>query len=336
MPFAVRRAWPQCIRSPPAGAHGPEEKLLRICSLLPSATEIVFALGMGDALVAVTHECDYPPQAAAIPRVTSTNIPPGISSGQIDAAVSATLETTGSLYELDLPLLEKLRPNLILTQRLCDVCAVSFDRVEAAVKGLASHPTILNLEPHSLGDILDNIRTVGKAVGNESAATRVVGGLERRIDVVRQKAKSISRRPRAFCMEWVNPPFSGGHWMKELVEIAGGRDDLSNHHRPSRRIEWKEVIEFSPEIVVLTCCGFNLERCRAEGDTLRKFEGFNDLPAAKAGRVFATDGSSYFSRPGPRIVDSLEILAHLIHPQYFSAPPLAEAYSQINLVRARS
>jgi iron complex transport system substrate-binding protein len=309
---------------------------LRICSLLPSATEIVFALGMGDALVAVTHECDYPPQTAAIPRVTSSNIPPGISSGEIDAAVSATLEATGSLYELDLPMLEKLRPDLILTQRLCDVCAVSYDRVQEAVNGLPSHPTVLNLEPHSLGDILGNIRTVGKAVGIEAAATRVVGGLERRIDAVRQKTKTISRRPRVFCMEWVNPPFSGGHWMRELVEIAGGRDELSNHHRPSRRIEWNEVIDFSPEIIVLTCCGFNLERCKAEGDTLREFEGFSKLPAATSGRVFATDGSSYFSRPGPRIVDSLEILAHLVHPELFSAPALAEAYSQINLVRAES
>ena len=306
---------------------------MRICSLLPSATEIVYALGQGEALVAVTHECDYPDQTAAIPRVTRTNIPAGISSDQIDAVVTSTLETTGSLYELDLPLLEKLKPDLILTQRLCDVCAVSFDRVQDAAKSLSSQPTVLNLEPHSLDDILRNIQTVGHALGCQAAAEIVVGALERRIDVVRQKTKSLLRRPRVFCMEWVNPPYCGGHWMKELAEIAGGRDDLSHLHRPSYRIEWSKVIEFSPEVIVMTCCGFSLERCKSEGDILAKFAGVCDLPAVKAGRVFATDGSSYFSRPGPRIVDSLEILAHLIHPELFNPPPLSGAFSSIDLAR---
>src|SRR5579859_1696181 len=181
---------------------------------------------MGGSLVAVTHECDYPAGASTIPRVTRTNIPDGISSDKIDAMVTSTLETTGSLYELDLPLLEKLKPDLILTQRLCDVCAVSFDRVQDAARSLPSQPAVLNLEPHSLADILKNIQTVGKALGREAAADSVVGALERRIDAVRQKTKSLSKRPRVFCMEWVNPPYCGGHWMKELVDIAGGRDDL--------------------------------------------------------------------------------------------------------------
>ena len=306
---------------------------MRICSLLPSATEIVFALGMGGDLVAVTHECDYPAETAAIPRITRSNIPDGISSDKIDAVVSSTLETTGSLYELDLPLLEELKPDLILTQRLCDVCAVSFDRVQAAARSLPSQPTVLNLEPHSLQDILGNIQTVGKAVGREGAADSVVGALERRIDCVRQKTKNLSHRPRVFCMEWVNPPYCGGHWMKELAEIAGGRDELSNLHRPSYRIEWSKVIDFSPEVIVMTCCGFNLNRCKSEGDILVKYAGFGELPAVKAGRVFATDGSSYFSRPGPRIVDSLEILAHLIHPELFAPPPVSGAFSSIDLTR---
>jgi len=306
---------------------------VRICSLLPSATEIVFALGMGGDLVAVTHECDYPAETAAIPRITRSNIPDGISSDQIDAVVSSTLETTGSLYELDLPLLEELEPDLILTQRLCDVCAVSFDRVQAAARSLPSQPAVLNLEPHSLDDILKNIQTVGKAVGREGAANKLVGDLERRIDFVRQTTKNLSHRPRVFCMEWVNPPYCGGHWMKELAEIAGGRDELSNLHRPSYRIEWNKVIDFSPETIVMTCCGFNLDRCKSEGDILAKFSGVSELPAVKAGRVFATDGSSYFSRPGPRIVDSLEILAHLIHPELFPPPHLSGAFSSIDLTR---
>ncbi|MHB8654919.1 MAG: cobalamin-binding protein [Terriglobia bacterium] len=306
---------------------------MRICSLLPSATEIVYALGMGEDLVAVTHECDYPAGTAALPRVTRTNIPDGISSDKIDAMVTSTLETTGSLYELDLPLLEKLNPDLILTQRLCDVCAVSFDRVQDAARSLPSQPVVLNLEPHSLADILKNIQTVGKALGREAAADSVVVALESRIDAVRQKTKNLARRPRVFCMEWVNPPYCGGHWMKELVDIAGGRDDLSNLHRPSYRIEWSKVIDYSPEIIVMTCCGFNLARCKSEGNLLANFESVDDLPAVKAGRIFATDGSSYFSRPGPRIVESLEILAHLIHPELFAPPPMPGAFSVIDFTR---
>ncbi len=306
---------------------------MRICSLLPSATEIVYAIGMGESLVAVTHECDYPPETSNIPRVTRTDIPPGISSDQIDAAVSSTLETTGSLYELDMPLLETLRPDIILTQRLCDVCAVSFDRVQEAVQELPSRPAVLNLEPHSLDNILNNILTVGKAVGSEASAESAVSALKRRIDVVRRKTKGLSHRPRVFCVEWVNSPYCGGHWMKELVEIAGGHDGLADLDRPSHRVDWDRVTNFSPEVIVLTCCGFSLERCKSEGDLLAKYEGVHALPAVRAGRVFATDGSSYFSRPGPRIVDSLEVLAHLIHPELFPPPPMAGAFSLIDLSR---
>jgi len=286
---------------------------MRIVSLLPSATEITFALGLGKALVGVTHECDYPPEALRIPKVTRSYIPTGVSSQEIDARVSAGLQSQGSLYELDLDRLEQLRPTLILTQRLCDVCAVSYDRVQEATQGLACHPQVLNLEPNSLTDVLRNIREVAQAAGCESAAPEVIASLERRIEAVRTKTQPLSTRPRVFCMEWVEPPYCGGHWMKELVEIAGGRDDLANHHRPSCRIEWHRVLEFFPEVLVLTCCGYTLSRVEQEAETLAAFEGFAGLPAVKAGRVFATDGSAYFSRPGPRLVESLEILAHLIH-----------------------
>ena len=308
---------------------------MRVCSLLPSATEIVFALGMGPSLVGVTHECDYPAETAGIPKVTRSHIPPGSSSAEIDAAVSSTLGAEGSLYELDLPLLERLQPDLILTQRLCDVCAVSFDRVQEAVKSLASRPAVMNLEPHSLADILDNIRAVGRACGSNAAAERAVEALRRRIDAVRRKTETVRSRPRVFSMEWVDPPYCGGHWMKELVEIAGGRDDLANLHKPSYRIEWRRVLEFAPEVIVLTCCGFGLERVAQEGEILATFEGFSELPATKAGRIFATDGSSYFSRPGPRIVDSLEILAHLLHPELFAAPPYPGAFRTLGVPRAR-
>lgn len=292
---------------------------------------MVFALGMGHCLVGVTHECDYPPEASRIPKVTRSNVPPGIPSEQIDAAVTSSLETLGSLYELDIPLLERLRPDLILTQRLCDVCAVSFDRVQEAVRELASHPKVLNLEPHSLEDILDNVRTVGRAMDSGESAEEFVARLRQRIDAVWEKTRRTCYRPRVFCMEWVNPPYCGGHWMKEMVEIAGGRDDLAHHRRPSYRIDWKRVLDFAPEVIVLTCCGFNLERCEQEREVLARFEGLHALPAARTGRIFATDGSAYFSRPGPRIVDSLEILAHLIHPETFPAPPFSRAFAALDL-----
>lgn len=306
---------------------------MRICSLLPSATEIVFALGQGSSLVGVTHECDFPAEAAQIPKVTRSNIPDGFSSAEIDLAVTKSLIELGTLYELDLPLLGRLQPDLVLTQRLCDVCAVSYDRVQEAALSLPSNPEVLNLEPHSLGDILENIVTVGRALGIEAGAVRVRDGLQGRIDAVREKSAKASYRPRVFLMEWVDPPFRGGHWMKELVEYAGGRDDLAVLHRPSSRVEWERVRAFAPEVIVLTCCGFNLARCAREGEILAKMEGARDLPALNSGRVYATDGSAYFSRPGPRIVESLEILAHLIHPEIFDPPQLPAAWARLDLAR---
>lgn len=307
---------------------------VRICSLLPSATEIVCALGAQDQLVAVTHECDFPFSVASIPKVTRSNIPSHFTSAEIDSAVRANLDSSGSLYELDLRALEELQPDLIITQRLCDVCAVAYDQVQAAAAALTSHPQVLNLEPSSLSDILDCVRLVGDAIGRPEAAGALISSLQHRIDSVRTKTRQIQPRPRIFCMEWVDPPFCGGHWMKELVELAGGNDALAVAGRPSRCIEWQRVLEYSPEVIVLTCCGFNLYRCAAEAEILANFEGFRALPAAQTGRIFATDGSAYFSRPGPRIVDSLEILAHIIDPESFPAPLLADAFSRVGLPRA--
>jgi iron complex transport system substrate-binding protein len=307
---------------------------MRICSLLPSATEIVFALGMGRSLVGVTHECDFPPEAAAIPRVTRSHIPPGAASREIDSLVSSTLESQRSLYELDLPLLESLKPELILTQRLCDVCAVSYDRVQEAAKRLPSRPRVLNLEPHSLDDIFCNIRLVAEATGSERAAEALVRRMRERVAAVRDKTSEAPLR-RVFCMEWVDPPYCGGHWMKELVEIAGGRDDLAVLNQPSYRIKWKRVLEFCPEVIVLTCCGFDLARCEREGEILAEYEGALELPAIQLGCVFATDGSQFFSRPGPRIVESLEILAHLIHPDLCPAPPIENAFRALDLIPAK-
>jgi iron complex transport system substrate-binding protein len=304
---------------------------MRICSLLPSATEIVFALGAERSLIGVTHECDYPYQATQIRKVTRSKIPATLSSGEIDSAVSSTLDAVGSIYDLDMDFLETLQPDVVLTQRLCNVCAVSFDDVVQAVESLKSRPTVLNLEPTSLADILANICTVGQAISREPEAEAFVQSLQLRIDVIRNKTKYLLSRPRVLCLEWVDPLYCGGHWMKELVEIAGGTDNFSNHKRPSHRLNWEHVLEVRPEIIVLTCCGFGLDRCAQEGHILARLEGVHELPATKSGRVFATDGSAYFSRPGPRIVESLEILAHLIHPDIFPPPPLSNAFSRLDL-----
>src|SRR5487761_24420 len=187
-----------------------------------------------------------------------------------------------AVFAIGMPLLESLRPDLILTQRLCDVCAVSFDRVQEAVKSLPSRPEVLNLEPRSLDDIFENIRQVAAAAGESDAAAKLINSLRARVEAVRAKTRSLEKRPRVLCMEWVNPPYCGGHWMKELVEIAGGRDDLSNHRRPSYRIDWNQVLEFAPEVIVLTCCGFDLHRCMQEAEILATFKGVLGLPAAKA------------------------------------------------------
>jgi iron complex transport system substrate-binding protein len=311
---------------------------MRICSLLPSATEMVFALGMGDSLVGITHECDYPPEALRIPHVTRSNIPEGLSSDEIDRMVSSNLATQGTLYELDQRLLDELAPDLILTQRLCDVCAVAYDKVQEVAHSLSSHPKVVNLEPHELEDILLNIKTVGSLIGAEDRASELVGSLRQRIAAIEEKTKSLAShlRPRVFCMEWVNPPYCGGHWMKTLVELAGGVDELARAGRPSTRIEWERVLEFSPEVMVLTCCGYKLPRVIQEAETLARYPGFHDLPAAKANRVFATNGSDYFSRPGPRIIDSLEILAHLVHPEIFPAPPIPPHRAKTRRVGAPS
>ncbi len=306
---------------------------MRICSLLPSATEIVFALKAEQSLIGVAHECDYPYEATQICKITRSKIPADFSSREIDLTVSSTLDAAGSIYELDLDLLETLQPDLVLTQRLCNVCAVSFDDVVQAVESLKSRPRVINLEPNSLADILASICTVGEAIGRESEAETLVHSLQLRIDAIRSKTKYLLTKPRVLCLDWVDPPYCGGHWMKELVEIAGGIDNFSNHRRPAHRLNWQRVLELSPELIVLTCCGFGLDRCAAEGHILARLEAVRELPATKSGRIFATDGSAYFSRPGPRIVESLEILAHLIHPNIFPAPPLAKAFSRLDFLR---
>lgn len=309
---------------------------MRIVSLLPSTTEIAFALGLGDQVVAVTHECDFPPEARTLPVITGSALDHGsTSSTEIDAAVSGQLRDGLSIYTLNHQLLEQLRPDLILTQALCDVCAVSFGTVERAVAETAlaeasGGPSVLSLEPTSLEGILGSILAVGSATGRRPEAQALVARLRSRVEAVRARAAEASTRPRVACLEWLDPPFGPGHWLPELVEIAGGKVGLGRPGEPSRRISWGDVIAFAPEVIVLTPCGFDLTRTVEEAHAILPHRmGWSALPAVRSGRVFAVDGNSYFSRPGPRIVDSLELLAGLIHPQLFAGWGPAEGFRQV-------
>ncbi len=303
---------------------------MKICSLLPSATEILYALGLADEVVAVTHECDYPAGAKVKPRITRSAINQGESSATIDRLVGQQLDNTGSLYELDLEALDRLKPDLILTQRLCSVCAVSYDYVAEAARKLSRPPQVVNLEPNSIDDILENIILVGRLTHREVQASEVVKDLENRIEGVEERTRRLGYRPRVFCMEWVDPPYCGGHWIPELVDLAGGYDGLGRKGLPSVRIEWGRVVVYSPEVIVVMCCGFDLHRTLEETPRLVEYEGWSQLPAVRRGAVYAVDGSAYFSRPGPRIVDSLEILASILHPELFPSSSRSNTVVKVN------
>ncbi len=289
-----------------------------IVSLLPSATEILFALGLADQIVAVTHECDFPPEARAKPHITRSLLKPDMTSREIDTAVSSQLTSDAhSLYSIDRELLARLAPNLIVTQALCEVCAVDYDDVLDAVKSLPEQPRILNLEPTSLQDVLDDITRVGEATGRQAEAARLVAELTARVERVKATVSRAKRRPRVGFLEWLDPLFCGGHWNPELVELAGGEDAIGRKGQDSVRISWERLRLYAPEVLVISCCGFTAERARQELPALEALPGYAELPAVKDGRVHVVDGTSYFSRPGPRLVESLELLARFVHPELF-------------------
>jgi len=286
---------------------------MRICSLLPGATEIAFALGLGDQVVGVSHECDYPPEAREKPILVHSAIDARrMSSGEIDRKVGELLQTGKGLYHIDEQALRAAAPDLILTQGLCEVCALDYSEVVKAAASLPRRPNILSLNPHSLSELLDDIRRVGAATGRSSAAATLASQLGRRIEQV--GCREPDRRPRVVCLEWFEPLYSAGHWAPELVALAGGVDMLGRRGEPSARVEWRQVVEASPDVILLMPCGFDVRRTVKEAAPLRALPGWNDLPAVKQGGVFALNGNAYFSRPGPRLVTGLEILARLIHP----------------------
>jgi len=290
----------------------------RIVSLLPAATEIAAALGLMDQVVGVSHECDFPSEANKRPRVTNCPVHnTGLASGEVDEWVRRTLAENGTIYTIDEPLLRKLQPDVILTQKLCDVCAVSYGTVARLAQTLPGPPRVMNLEPTTLADIFGDIRRVADACDVLGGGEQLIGELSRRVENVRERVARIPDRRGCFLMEWVDPPFCSGHWGPELVEIAGGHDSLGRKHQPSAQIEWQQVLDACPEIIVLALCGYNIDRARQDYELLRRFPGFGSIPAADTGQVYIVNASAYFARPGPRIVDSLEILAGILHPSEF-------------------
>jgi iron complex transport system substrate-binding protein len=288
---------------------------MRIVSLVPSATEMLFALGLGPEVVAVTHECDYPAEAEELPKVTHDLLPSGLSAAEIDAAVKERTLAGQSIYELDDEALREMEPDLIVTQALCSVCAVSYDDVRAIAEELPSHPQVISLDPHTVGEVLGDARTLAQATDRKDAAVELVKDAATRIDRIRLAVRG-ARRPRVVALEWLDPPFAAGHWTPQLIDLAGGDDVLGFAGENSEQRTWEEVAAVQPDIVIVMPCGYNAEIAHREAEMHR-----DELAALGAGEVVAVDASAYFSRPGPRIVDGLELLAHILHPEVVSQAP---------------
>ena len=288
---------------------------MRIVSLVPSATEMLYALGLGPELVAVTHECDYPADAHQLPKVTRDVLPTGLSASEIDAAVKERTLAGQSIYELDEDALNELAPDLIVTQALCSVCAVSYDDVRAIADELDSQPMVVSLDPHTVGEVLGDARTLAQATDRKDAAVDLIAQASARIDRIRVATRTV-RRPRVVALEWLDPPFVAGHWTPQLISFAGGDDLLGFPGENSEERTWEELAAVSPDIVIVMPCGYDAEIAHREAEMHR-----DELAALGAGEVVAVDASAYFSRPGPRIVDGLELLAHILHPELFPDAP---------------
>ncbi len=287
---------------------------MRIACLVPSATEALFALGAGDRVVAVTHECDHPAEALALPRLTRSVIPSGLEPGEIDARVREITGRGEALYELDEAALARLSPDLVVTQALCAVCAVSYDDVRAVADRLPSRPRVVSLDPSSLGEVLDDLVRLAEAIGDRDAGEGLRARLQRRLDRVRDSV-SAGSRPRVLALEWLDPPYAAGHWVPEMIALAGGQSAAGDSRRESRAMSWDELRDTRPEVAVVMPCGLYVEE--ASEQALRRGE---ELASLDADGVYAVDAASSFSRPGPRLVDGTELLAHLLHPELVPAP----------------
>ena len=287
---------------------------MRVASLVPSATEMLFAIGLGDSVVAVTHECDFPREARPLPHLTRTVLPDGLDASQIDTAVKATVGEGRALYELDEGRLAELAPDLIVTQAVCDVCAVSYEDVLEVAARLPSRPRVVQQDPSTLGEMLEDVIRLGEVAGMEAEAHELRGELEGRLAAVRA-AVSGAGLPRVIALEWLDPPYVGGHWVPEMVSIAGGEDVAGPPGLKSPEVQWGELSGLNPDVVISMPCGWYVEEAQAQ--TVAYWDRIASLGA---GRVFAVDAASTFSRPGPRLVDGVELLGHVLHPDLVDQP----------------
>jgi iron complex transport system substrate-binding protein len=288
---------------------------MRIVSLVPSATEMLFALGVGDEVTAVTHECDHPPEALDLPKVTRDVIGPGLSSAEIDRAVRELTEQGRAIYELDEDALRDLQPDLIVTQALCAVCAVSYEDVQAVAERIESQPRVLSLDPQTLGEVLGDIRTLAQATDAKDAGVDLVQDAATRIDRVRLAVRACEP-VRVAALEWLDPVFTAGHWTPQLIEYAGGFDVLGLPGEHSEQRSWDELREAQPEVVIVMPCGYDAERALEEA-----YDHIDELETLGARRIVAVDAAAYFSRPGPRLIDGLELLGHILHPDRLPDAP---------------
>ena len=296
---------------------------MNIVTLLPSATEIVCALGLQEQIVGVSHSCNFPETIKKLPAVTSTRVPYQDSSDVIDNFVRDHLQNNAALYDLDIQTLNEVRPDVVVSQTLCDVCAVSTGDVVAAIYGLDSRPRLIDLQPNTLDDVYGDILRVAAALGRDSTAASLLDELKARQHAIASRTARIAKndRPRVAFLEWLLPPFCGGHWNPELVELAGGIDLLGNPGRPSATLSWDRVAASDPDVIVLACCGFDVERALEDVRLLAGNDQWQNMRAVQNGEIYLVDGDAYFARPGPRLIDGLEMLAHALHPDIHPPAP---------------
>ena len=312
--------------------------MVRIVSFLPSATEMACALGLADSIVGITHECDYPPEIKNKPVVVRNVLPiETMSQSEIDRAVADRIREGKSLYQIDEQLLSELAPDVIMTQNLCQVCAPSGNEVSQVIKALSKAPQILWLTPQSLSEIFDNVRELGAATDRVEEAEALVNDCYSRLERLKDRVSKASSRPRVFCLEWLDPVYASGHWVPELVNIAGGIDELGRERGESVRVTWEEITAFAPEVLIVMPCGFNLQQTMKQvwsvfgrNTTAPVF----DLPAVRNNRVYAVDANSFFARPGPRVVEGAELLAQLIHPELFETTG-SNSFQQIDIAQLK-
>jgi iron complex transport system substrate-binding protein len=302
----------------------------RIVSFLPSATEMAYELGLGDRLLAVSHECDYPAAAKLKPVVVRPVLPvERMTQGEIDRQVTQRLRDGKSLYEIDEGAIRELAPDLILTQDLCQVCAASGNEATQLLASLPRKPQVLSMTPKSLEGIFATVLELGEATGTAERARELIAVARARLAQVAKRTQGAAQRVRVFCMEWLDPPYCCGHWVPEMIDLAGGQDDLARRGADSVRIAWEQVQSYAPEVLVVMPCGYGLTKAASLAQGLRAYPGWNELPAVRSGQVYVVDANSYFARPGLRVVDGTELLAHLLHPQLIGWDGPADAFLRL-------